>query len=136
VEVLDVGPADRILEVGCGHGVAVSLVYADKARFIAASIERAELGDEVYDKVFAVHVAALHEPGAALDAVRSRLALGGRLYLLSQAPGWKSAADADAFGTELGRALGQAGFQVEENLVASFESGFASGVVMGQPPGL
>jgi hypothetical protein len=40
------------------------------------------------------------------------------------------------FGTELGRALGQAGFQVEENLVASFGSGFASGVVLGQPPGL
>ena len=47
---------------------------ADKARFIAASLEEADLGDEVYDKVFAVHVAALHKPGAGLDAVRRRLA--------------------------------------------------------------
>ena len=101
-EVLTIAPDDRILEVGCGQGVAVSLVCerldngritavdrspkmiemaarrnrdrADKARFIAASLEEADLGDEVYDKVFAVHVAALHRPGAGLDAVRRRLA--------------------------------------------------------------
>jgi len=91
--------------VGCGHGVAVSLVcerldggwltavdrspkmieiakrrngtYGDKARFIAASLEDAYLGDEIYDKAFAVHVAALHKPGVALDTVRRRLAPRG-----------------------------------------------------------
>jgi ubiquinone/menaquinone biosynthesis C-methylase UbiE len=98
-------PDDRILEVGCGHGVAISLVCerlgggritaldrspkmiaaarkrnracVDRARFITSSLEDAELGDETYDKVFAVHVAALHKPGRPLDVVRERLGSAG-----------------------------------------------------------
>jgi ubiquinone/menaquinone biosynthesis C-methylase UbiE len=157
VETLGVAPDDRILEVGCGHGVAVSLVcerldggritaidrspkmiaaarkrnrrHEDKTRFIAASLERAELGDEVYDKVFAVHVAALEQPGEALDIVRRRLASGGRLYLFSQAPGWKAREQAAAFGEELGGVLEGAGFEVQEESVKALGAGFAAGVV-------
>jgi SAM-dependent methyltransferase len=156
VEVLDVGPDDRILEVGCGHGVAVSLVcerldrgritaidrsprmiemarkrnraHGDKARFIASSLEKAELGDEVYDKVFTVHVAALHRPGRALDVVRQRLVPGGRLYIFVQAPGWKTPAQAEDFGAELGGVLAAAGFAVEQTLVKHLGPAFAAGV--------
>lgn len=157
VEVPDVAPDDRILEGGCGHGVAVSLICerlaggritavdrspkmieiarernracAERARFVTARIEEADLGDEAYDKVLAVHISALHRPGRALQVVRERLAPGGRLYLLSQAPGWKRSRDAERFGAELGGTLGRAGFSVEEDLVETLGNGFVNGVV-------
>jgi cyclopropane fatty-acyl-phospholipid synthase-like methyltransferase len=156
VEVLGVAPDDRILEVGCGHGVAVSLVCerldggritaldgspkmiemarkrnrgcAERARFITGRLEDADLGDEAYEKVFAVHVAALHSPGRALEVVRERLAADGLLYLFSQAPGWKEPRDAERFGTELSEVLGGAGFSVEKVLVGTVGNGFVAAV--------
>jgi SAM-dependent methyltransferase len=87
VGTLAVQPADRLLEVGCGHGVAVSLVcellttgtitaidrspkmieiatrrnreYVDagRATLEAVALADADLGDRRFDKVFAFNVA-------------------------------------------------------------------------------
>jgi SAM-dependent methyltransferase len=103
--------------------------FADRARFITASLEEADLGNEVYDKVFAVHVAALHEPGKGLEIVRSRLTPGGCIYLFSQAPGWKHPRDAERFGSELGGTLERARFTVEDVLVEAKGKQILAGVV-------
>jgi SAM-dependent methyltransferase len=157
VAAVEVAPDDRILEVGCGHGVAVSLVcerlgsgritavdrsakmiaaarkrnraHAGKVRFVQSSLEDANLGDEVYDKVFAIHVAALNKPGRPLDVVRERLVPGGRLHVFSQAPGWRSAEPAEAFGAELRDVFASAGFHVERVLVEDLGNAFAAGVI-------
>src|SRR5215207_5014257 len=87
VDTLEVRPADRLLEVGCGHGVAVSLVcerlttgtitaidrsrkmiematrrnraHVDAGRAVleAIALEDADLGDRRFDKAFAFNVA-------------------------------------------------------------------------------
>src|SRR5690349_725788 len=87
VETLEVRPGDHLLEVGCGHGVAVSLVCerlttgtitaidrspkmiemavrrnrkhvkAGRAALEAVALEDAHLDDRRFDKVFAFNVA-------------------------------------------------------------------------------
>jgi ubiquinone/menaquinone biosynthesis C-methylase UbiE len=90
VDQLGVGPDDRVLEIGCGHGVAATLVcerleggrltaidrspkmieaarrrnaaYVDagKAEFLVARLEELDLGDRRFDVVFAVRVGLFH----------------------------------------------------------------------------
>ena len=112
VDTLALDPADHVLEVGCGHGVAVSLVCErltsgritaiDRSRKMiemaarrnrahiaegravlkTAALEKADLGDERFDKIFAFNVAPFWlQPKEALAIVRRHLTRDGAFSL-------------------------------------------------------
>ena len=147
-----------MLEVGCGHGAAATLIcerletgrltaidrspemiaaasrrnheYVDagRASFESGVFQDADFGDERFDAILAVHVAAFYrDPAPALPIVRDLLAPGGRLGIFSQAPGWTAGAARD-FADSLATKLRAHGLEPRP-LTADLSNGPAAGAL-------
>ena len=116
VDGLGIRPADRVLEIGCGHGVAATLVCerletgrltavdrsakmieaakrrnasyveAGRAEFLVASLEELELGERRFDKVLAVRVGLFQREPKRARALAERWLVPGGTLLAAFDP--------------------------------------------------
>lgn len=150
VDVMDIQPADHVLEIGCGHGVAVSLVCeklvtgtitaldrsekminmarrrnkeCDKADFHVAALAEAGLSGKTFNKIFAFHVNVfLRQPEKELAVIKNLLAADGVLYLFNQPMTADKVPDVAA---QLKHNLTVHGFSVTNTLFGELPSGTA-----------
>jgi SAM-dependent methyltransferase len=162
LEVLAVQPDDRLLEAGCGHGVAVTLVCerlrggsilavdrsakmiaaararnasfeaAGLATFQQASLHNAELDGREFDKVFAIHLPVLLRGDPAREL---------RVIAEHLAPGGAlylphqplAAAEVEPTNARLSAMLEANGYAIRDVLVGEIASG-RCGCVIATPP--
>ncbi|MGX5816930.1 class I SAM-dependent methyltransferase [Chitinophaga lutea] len=143
VEMLHVQPDDHILEIGCGHGIAVSLIAPELksgsitavdtspamiekasrrnetagAAFLTGTFPGVDLPDKRFDKIFAFNVNVFFkDAGEALTEIRQLLAPLGALYVFQQPPPTTDMRVVEQFAGKIGAQLKKNSFVVKDVL--------------------
>ena len=110
IDALDVQPGERVLEIGCGHGVAITYLLERGARvtaidrspkmvaaaarrnpgaeLIVAGLEDVDLGERRFDAILAVRVGLFRQEPERAQALAARwLAPRGRIVAAFDEPG-------------------------------------------------
>jgi SAM-dependent methyltransferase len=157
VDILDPQPADRVLEIGCGHGIAVDLVArrldtgrvigldrsakmialaerrnaehvsAGRARFVQAAIESWAPGQDAFDAAFAINVIAFASPDHGCHAAVRRALGPGGRFCLCFQP--PVVADVPPLIERFTRSLVTNGFVVERGEAIDLDLGRAACLV-------
>ena len=164
VDMLEIRPADRLLEVGCGHGVAVSLVCerlttgritaidrspkmiemarrrnrehveAGRAVLEAIALENADLGDQRFDKVFAFNAAPFWLQPEAALDAVREHLAGDGAVYIFWDARHSAPERAQDLGSELAEQLREGGFSVDRVLVEDMRP-VPAVCVIGRPHG-
>lgn len=154
LEILRIQPADEVLEIGCGTGIAAAMVAerlasgrivaidrsaamiakaqskcrSEKIRFEAGRLGSAALPARRFSKAFAFNVSSFWMPGAVteLGILRSRLRPDGAFYLFHQPP---TSAKTEAIAGKSLPFLEAAGFRVEKVLYGRLPPALASCII-------
>jgi ubiquinone/menaquinone biosynthesis C-methylase UbiE len=145
VEMLEISPSDRLLEIGCGSGVAVSLICerlrsgrmvaidrsaamirlaskrnrahlaSGKVAFQVASLEEAEFGEQRFNKVFAVNVGLFSQQPTRELEILRGLLTPGGRVFLFNQP--PTAGKARVLAERMAEALRGGGFFIQQVLL-------------------
>lgn len=142
VEMLHIDPDDHILEIGCGHGIAVSLIAprlktgsitaVDSSRAMIDKAQRKNEGLEAdfihrtfcetdleqrYDKIFAFNVNIfLNDAEKELSLIRDYLAPLGALYVFHQPPPAMGMESVKGFADRISGQLERGGYVIRDVL--------------------
>jgi len=142
VEVLDVSPSDRLLEIGCGSGVAVSLICdrlssgrmvaidrsaamirlaskrnrehlaSGKVAFQASALDEVDLGRQRFNKAFAVNVELFSQQPTRELEILHRHMAPGGTLFLFNQP--PTAGKARLLAERMAEALRTGGFSIQQ----------------------
>lgn len=160
VATMNIQPTDHILEIGFGHGIAVSLIApllttgsvtavdrsaamiskasaknaGNRAVFLQSGFAEASLPRKRYDRIFAFNVNFfIKNPAKEIEKVRSLLGPEGRLYVFYQSTPGAGTATMQGLAAKISRQLEQAGLSMQDVLYQQASGCACIGIIAHTP---